>query len=206
MTRAGAGRDAAHAMPRAAPDVRSEGGMVPTPMPPSRRPDQSDRVYDPAVADATRRADALERVRAIARLMDNAVRVPGTNIGIGLDALIGVIPGFGDLAGGAVSAWVLMNAARAGVPRTVLVRMLLNLGIDAVVGAVPVLGDLFDIGFKANVRNARLLEQALAQPTETRRSSALVVVGVVVGALAIAAAGVALAILVVRAIWTAANG
>jgi len=180
--------------------------MVQQPMPPSRRPELSERVFDPAVADATDRAQAIERVRAIARLMDDAIRIPGTGIGIGLDALIGIVPGLGDLAGGVISAYVLMTAARAGVPKTVLARMLLNLGTDALVGAVPVLGDLFDIGFKANVRNARLLEQALAVPTETRRSSALVVGGVVVGALAIGAAGVALAILIVRAIWTAAGG
>ena len=180
--------------------------MVPSPMPPSRRPELSERVFNPAAADATSRAQALERVRSIARLMDDAIRVPGTNIGVGLDALIGLVPGLGDVAGGIISAYVLMNAARAGVPKTVLARMLLNLGTDALVGAVPILGDLFDVGFKANVRNARLFEQALARPTETRRSSALLVAGVVVGALAIAGAGVALAILVVRAIWTAAGG
>lgn len=152
------------------------------------------------------RAAALARVRGLARLLDNAVRVPGTRIGIGLDSVIGLIPGVGDLAGGAMSAYVLMTAARLGVPRAVLGRMLVNLGTDALVGTVPVLGDLFDVGFKANVRNVRLLEQSMAAPAATRRSSALVVGGVVVAALAIAVAGIALTVVVLRAVWGAVAG
>jgi hypothetical protein len=152
------------------------------------------------------RAAKLAGVRAMARMLDDAVRIPGTGIGVGLDALIGLIPGFGDLAGGAMSAYVLLTAARLGVPKPVLGRMLVNLGTDALVGAVPLLGDLFDIGFKANSRNVRLLEASLDAPADTRRSSALVIGGVVIAALAIAAAGVALTVLLLRAVWNAAGG
>ena len=180
--------------------------MAPTRMPPSGRSAELERSIDPVVTDATERARALDRVRSLARLMDDAIRVPGTGIGVGLDALIGLVPGLGDVAGGVISAYTLVVAARLGVPRTVLARMLLNLGTDALVGAVPVLGDLFDVGFKANVRNARLLEQSMAVPEATRRSSALVVAGVVVAALAIAAVGVTLAVIIVRAIWGAIGG
>ena len=180
--------------------------MAPTRMPPSGRSAELERSIDPVVTDATERARALDRVRSLARLMDDAIRVPGTGIGVGLDALIGLVPGLGDVAGGVISAYTLVGAARLGVPRTVLARMLLNLGTDALVGAVPVLGDLFDVGFKANVRNARLLEQSMAVPEATRRSSALVVAGVVVAALAIAAVGVTLAVIIVRAIWGAIGG
>src|SRR4051812_26103157 len=179
--------------------------MAPSPMPPAHRFPTSDPDGDPVV-DATRRADALHRVRVLARVMDDAIRVPGTGIGVGLDALIGLVPGLGDIAGGIISAYTLVTAARLGVPRTVLARMLLNLGTDTLVGAVPVLGDIFDVAWKANVRNARLLEQALDVPTETRRSSALVVGGVVVAALLIAAGGVALTVVIVRAIWGAIGG
>ena len=167
--------------------------------------------HDPAVRPLPRTLDPdqsakLAGVRALARLLDEAVRLPGTRIGVGLDALIGLIPGFGDLAGGAMSAYVLLTAARLGVPKAVLGRMLVNLGTDALVGAVPLLGDLFDIGFKANSRNVRLLEDALELPAQTRRSSALVVGGVVLAAVAIAAVGVALAVVVFRAIWGAVGG
>ena len=183
----------------AAPVVRCDGLMT------QPRPDPL--LHGPAGRpDAPERAAALERSRALARLLDNIVTIPGTNIGIGLDALIGLIPGLGDVAGGVMSAYVLLTAGRLGVPKAVLGRMLLNLGTDALVGAVPLLGDLFDVGFKANVRNVRLLEQALNAPVETRRSSGLVVAAAIVGALAIAAAGVALAVVIVRAIWSAIGG
>jgi hypothetical protein len=153
--------------------------------------------------DAPGRAAALDRSRALARLLDNLIRIPGTNIGIGLDSIIGLVPGLGDVAGGVMSAYVLLTAARLGVPKAVLGRMLLNLGTDALVGAVPVLGDLFDVGFKANQRNVRLLEQSLGAPAETRRTSGWIVAGAVLGAVAIAAAGVGLTILLLKAVWGA---
>lgn len=134
----------------------------------------------------------------MARLLDSAFRVPGTNLRVGLDPIIGLIPGVGDLASGAFGAYVLVAAAQAGVSRTVLVRMLANLGIDALVGGVPLLGDLFDAGFKANNRNVALLEGALARPVETRRASRgflallLVLLGLVV------VGGVVVAVLLVR--------
>ena len=128
---------------------------------------------------------ALAQARALARLLDTAVRVPGTSFRIGLDPIIGLVPGVGDLLGGALSAYVLVLAARAGASRPVLLRMLANLGTDAVVGAVPLAGDLFDAGFKANARNLALLEAHVARPRETRRASKLFVVGVVAAAVAI---------------------
>ena len=102
--------------------------------------------------------DPGTRARSIARLLDTAVRIPGTNIRFGLDAVLGLIPGVGDFAGAALSGYVLLTAARAGAPTTLLARMLANVGLDALVGAVPVLGDLFDVAFKANARNAALLD------------------------------------------------
>ena len=152
------------------------------------------------------RSEDVARARNLARLLDEAIRIPGTGIGIGLDAVVGLIPGVGDLAGGLMSAYVLATAARAGVPKAVLGRMLVNLATDSLVGTVPVLGDLFDVGYKANTRNVRLLEQALAAPEATRRSSGLVVAGVVLAALAIAAVGVAASIWVIRTLWGAFGG
>lgn len=167
------------------------------PSSPSTTPDPRDVV---AV-----RHDAIARARTIARLLDDAIRIPGTGIGVGLDALIGLVPGLGDVAGGVMSAYVLVVAARAGVPRAVLGRMLVNLATDALVGTVPVLGDLFDVAYKANVKNVRLMEQALDAPQEARRSSGLVVAGVVLGALLIAAVGATVAVVVLRALWGAVH-
>jgi hypothetical protein len=141
-----------------------------------------------------------EQARKLARLLDTAVRVPGTNLRVGLDPILGLIPGAGDLVGGALSAYVLLLAARAGASRTVLLRMLGNLGVDSLVGTVPLLGDLFDVGFKANARNVRLLDEHLERPRETERASRLFVAAVIASALLLAVGAIAVAVLVVRAI------
>ena len=89
---------------------------------------------------------------ALARLMDGEFRIPGLNIRFGLDAIIGLIPGFGDIVATLVSLYVLAAAQRHGVPRITTLRMGLNIGIDAIIGAIPIVGDLFDLAWKANER------------------------------------------------------
>lgn len=143
----------------------------------------------------------LARARALARLFDDIIRVPGTRVGFGLDALVGLIPGVGDLAGGLASAYLVLQAAQLGVPRSVLVRMVANVGIDALVGVVPVLGDLFDIGWKANRKNVELLEQAIAAPDAARRESTGVVVGLLAVIALMVAGSILLTIFVMR--WLA---
>jgi hypothetical protein len=113
----------------------------------------------------------LERLRRLAVLLDDSIPVPGTDYRIGLDALLGLLPGAGDLAGGAFSLYILLQAARMGVPRPLLARMGWNLVVDIAVGAVPLLGDLFDAGFKANMPNLALLERHVDRPVASARSS-----------------------------------
>jgi len=107
----------------------------------------------------------------VARLLDDALPIPGTAWRIGLDPLLGLVPGVGDALGALASAYVVLLAIRAGAPAAVAARMIVNLLVDAVVGAVPALGDLFDFGWKANVRNLALLEAWVAEPARTRRLS-----------------------------------
>ena len=126
----------------------------------------------------------VERVRALARLLDTAVRVPGTDISLGLDAVLGLVPGLGDVAGAALSGYIVLAAARLGAPKAVVGRMLLNIAADTLIGGVPVLGDLFDVAWKSNARNAALLEQYVADPRSTRRASG--------GVIALAIGGVTL--------------
>lgn len=102
----------------------------------------------------------LER---LGRLMDSAVRLPG-GYRIGLDGLIGLVPGVGDVAGAIVSLYIVLRARKLGVSRGTLVRMLLNVGLETVIGSVPVIGDLFDFAFKANLRNLALLRRMLEDP------------------------------------------
>ncbi|MGD2071341.1 MAG: DUF4112 domain-containing protein [Gemmatimonadota bacterium] len=129
----------------------------------------------------------LRSLRIVSRVMDEAVEIPVLRVRVGLDALMGLIPGAGDIAGVAVSGWTVVTAARLGASGTVVARMLLNIAVDALVGAVPVLGDLFDVAFKANSRNLRIMEEHLSEPTRTRRRSRLVVWGAVGGVLALLA-------------------
>lgn len=141
---------------------------------------------------------SLERLRRLGNLLDNSIRVPGTNFRFGLDTIIGLVPGVGDLAGGALSLYIVVEAARLGVPRPLLARMGYNVAVDALVGAVPILGDLFDAGFKANLRNLALVQQHVDRPLTAGRSSRRFAVILAVGVLLLLAAGVALGILVVR--------
>jgi hypothetical protein len=112
--------------------------------------------------DPEKRA-VLEHLDRLAYWLDDRFEVPGTRFRVGLDGLVGLIPGIGDAATNAITAYIIFQAWRLGVPRSVLTRMLSNLGIDFVVGLVPVFGDLFDIGYKANRRNARLLRRHFAE-------------------------------------------
>jgi hypothetical protein len=113
---------------------------------------------------------SLELLRRWARLFDAAFRIPGTEIRFGIDPLIGLVPGLGDLASPVLTLFILWQGASMRVPKIVLARMVLNALIDAGVGAVPVLGDLFDFAWTSNDWNLALLERH-ARPG-TRPSSA----------------------------------
>ena len=101
----------------------------------------------------------LDALRRWARIFDSAFRIPGTDITFGLDPILGLIPGLGDVASPVFSLFFLWHGVRLGVPKVVLARMLFNVLIDAGVGAIPVVGDLFDFGWKANAWNLALLER-----------------------------------------------
>ena len=109
-------------------------------------------------------------------LLDSAFQVPGTNMRFGMDPIIGLVPGAGDLITGFFSVMILLHALRLRVPKVIVGRMLMNIGTDLVVGAVPLLGDLFDAAFKANLKNMALLE-AYAQPGSRARPSDYLLVG-----------------------------
>jgi hypothetical protein len=102
---------------------------------------------------------ALAALRRWARLFDSAFRVPGTRFSFGLDPLIGLVPGLGDLMSPALTLLILWQAAAMRVPKIVLVRMVVNAIIDAGIGAIPLVGDLFDFAWKANDWNLKLLER-----------------------------------------------
>jgi hypothetical protein len=123
--------------------------------------------------------EALRRSLArLAWILDSSIPIPGLGWRIGVEALLGLVPGVGDALGVGLSAWIVFQAWRLGVPRGVLARMLGNVALEAAVGVVPVLGDLFDMGWKANVRNVRLLEAHLVRPRRAALEGRLFVVAV----------------------------
>jgi len=140
---------------------------------------------------------AVQRVRGLAHLLDDSIPLPG-GFRVGLDAVIGLVPGIGDTAGAVLSAYVIAQAARMGVPKAVLLRMAANVGIEAVVGAIPLVGDLFDAGWKANARNVVLLNAHLERPATTERASRGFVVALLLGLALLFAGALAVAVLLVR--------
>jgi len=140
------------------------------------------------VTPETARLD-LAMVRGLAKILDEAVTIPGTKTKIGLDAILGLIPGIGDLGSAAIGGYIILVASKLGVPAVVLWRMLLNLGIDTVLGAIPFAGDIFDVAFRANTKNADLLMRSLSEPAAAQRSSWWLVALIALGFLAITAAG-----------------
>jgi hypothetical protein len=150
-----------------------------------------DRRNDPVPTD-------LAGLQRLARALDAAVRVPGTNVRIGLDAVLGLIPGAGDVAGGLLSTFIILHAARLGAPGSVLARMVMNVAIDSLVGAVPILGDLFDVGWKSNMRNVQLLERFATKPAATRRVSRLTVAAAIAAVVLVVAGMIAAIFAIVR--------
>lgn len=103
----------------------------------------------------------LNRIRKLSRLMDSAFRIPVIGVRVGLDPIIGLVPGLGDIISTVFSAYIIYLAARFGLPRQVMGWMIFNIGLEAIVGTIPLLGDLFDAFYKSNIRNLDLLEQHL---------------------------------------------
>ncbi len=104
-------------------------------------------------------SQALEALRKVAQVLDSAFPVPGTSYRVGLDPILGLVPGLGDLVSPLFTIGILWQARTLSVPRVVQVRMIFNVAIDAVLGVVPVVGDLFDFAWKANNKNLALLER-----------------------------------------------
>ncbi|MEO8352961.1 MAG: DUF4112 domain-containing protein [Chthoniobacteraceae bacterium] len=133
---------------------------------PTANPDES-RVNDPFIA-------------LMARMMDTLFNVPGTRIRLGLDPLIGLIPGIGDTATAVTSLMLILKSARYGLPRIVIARMILNVLINSGVGAIPVVGDVFSVWFHSNARNYELLQKHARPIRASTRPDWVFVVGMVV--------------------------
>src|SRR3954469_11384545 len=146
----------------------------------------------------------LQQLKTLSRVLDSAIAIPGTRYRFGLDAVVGLVPGIGDAIGGMFALYIVFQAARMGVPKATLARMIGNVGLDTLVGEIPLLGDLFDLGFKANLKNVALIEQHVQRPAsgkaQSRRVLLLLGVGLLAVLVGIVALGVVVAELVLRSI------
>ena len=118
--------------------------------------------------DVSSRLAAAERAHKLANWMDNRFRIPGTQRRVGLDGMLGLIPGIGDAATTLISTYIIGQALKHNLPKRVVARMGWNWMVDSVVGAVPLVGDLFDFAWKANTKNAALLAKHLGSVSTTR--------------------------------------
>jgi hypothetical protein len=149
-------------------------------------------------ASRSERFQAVERrIGRVTRLLDDVIRVPGTDVRVGLDPVIGMVPVVGDAVTALAGAWVIAEAARFGIPRIVLARMVVNLLADLGIGAIPVIGDIYDVVFRSNARNLELFRRHALDPGATTRGERAFLLGlvlVIIGALwlALVLLGVAL--------------
>ena len=137
-------------------------------------------------APSSRLAAAERRIAWVSRILDDLVEIPGTRRRIGVEPVIGMLPGAGDVLSAAVGLWLIVEATRFRLPGVVVARMVLNTLVDLVVGLVPVVGDLFDFVFKSNARNVALFRRYAADPTASTREHKLVLVGALLALVGIA--------------------
>jgi Domain of unknown function (DUF4112) len=144
-----------------------------------------------------------KKLRHLAWLLDSSIPIPGTHFKVGIDALIGLLPGIGDAIGVMISSYLLREAVLLGAPKVALIRMGINVVIEAVIGMIPLVGDVFDAVFKANQRNVRLLDEYLADPVRTTRVSGVFVGLLGLLSLVLLAGTTALGYMVLSWVWDA---
>jgi len=121
-------------------------------------------VFDAIKTAGPSRDDAMARITLVAKLMDNAFLIPGLNRRVGLDAVLGLVPGVGDALSAVLASYIIWEARQLGLPRWKIARMIGNVAVDTAIGAIPFAGDVFDVFFKANERNLRIIHEHLGTP------------------------------------------
>lgn len=149
---------------------------------------------------------SLQRLRKLTRLLDNAIAIPGTTFRIGLDPILGLLPVAGDFLGTALSAYIVIEAARLGLPRATLGRMVFNIVAESVLGVVPVLGDLFDFAWKANVKNMELLETHFNVARESEKANRWFIFLLLAGLIIVGVGLVTFSVLVIKLLVSAVHG
>lgn len=131
----------------------------------------TDSLFNFMEAAAPSQEAAVRRLQTVANLLDSAFQIPGTNQRIGIDAIIGLIPGLGDVTTTILSSYIIWEARNLGASKFALTRMLTNLGIHATIGSIPLIGDVFDAFFRVNQRNMRILRAQLGRVSQRPEST-----------------------------------
>lgn len=147
----------------------------------------------------------VRKLRQLSNVLDNAIRIPGTSIGIGLDPILGLIPGGGDLLGGILSAYIVFQAFKLGLPRETLIKMVSNIALETITGTVPVFGDVFDVAWKANVKNVELLEAHVNSSDVGNKVSPWFIALLLGGLLLLIVLVAAVGFTIISLIWQALN-
>ena len=172
---------------------------------PSRIEDREPKILDVdwevLPPEEKRKRQGLEPLfRWLALIMDEVIRVPGTNFRFGLDPLLGLIPGIGDTSSALVSAVALIQAVRLGVPKILIARMGLNILVNEVIGIIPVVGDAFSFWFKSNARNYDIIKNHRLGSSPPRGSDWLFVVGILVIVFLVVCVGIAISFMMLGAL------
>ncbi|HCV29698.1 MAG TPA: DUF4112 domain-containing protein [Microcoleaceae bacterium UBA9251] len=168
----------------------------------SRSPLQNSSTNTPSKSQAA----SLRRLRRISHLLDNAIPIPGTKYRIGLDPILGLIPGGGDLIGSIFAGYIVFKSAQMGVPQETLVQMAANIVFDTVAGTVPVAGDLLDVAWKANVKNIELLDAHLGSPEQGKKADWLFVAALLLGLMLIVGGVIFLSVTLLGWLFRAVTG
>jgi hypothetical protein len=151
---------------------------------------------------AMNETDAVRLAKFLAELLDQRFTIPGTSIRIGLDPIISLIPGIGDLIANLTGSVILVIAAQLGIPKVVLVRMGINIAMNTIIGAVPIFGDIISIWFRSNVKNVDLLERSLRRGTKRATvNDWLFVIALIVGLLVLLVGIVFAAVWLFKQLW-----
>jgi len=148
----------------------------------------------------------LRRIRQISHVLDNAIRIPGTNYRVGLDPILGLFPGGGDFVAMVFSAYMIVTAAKMGVPREKLMQMVSNVIVDTFAGSVPVVGDLFDVAWKSNIKNLELLDEHMGSPQPGKAADWWFVGALLAGLFIIMLLIISLSVVVIRLLIGAVTG
>ncbi|MEQ9672148.1 DUF4112 domain-containing protein [Coleofasciculus sp. G2-EDA-02] len=152
------------------------------------------------------KTSSLRRLRRLSHLLDNAIPIPGTPWRVGLDPLLGLLPGAGDFLGTAFSAYIVLEAARIGIPRSLLGQMVMNILLDTVIGSVPIVGDIADATWKANAKNIALLETYWDSPQPQKQTDWFFLIWLLVGLTLAVIVIAALSLLFIKGLLAIING